>query len=38
MKRKIIAFRNYYKNFMDSLNNDEQTKFRKALLILENEE
>ncbi len=38
MKRKLIAFRNYYKDFMETLNNDEQTKVRKALLILENEE
>jgi putative addiction module killer protein len=38
MKRNIIAFRDYYKDFMNSLSNEEQNKVRKSLLILENEE
>jgi len=38
MKRNIIAFRNYYRDFMNSLSHNEQLKVRKALLILENEE
>jgi len=38
MKRKIIAFRNYYSEFINSLTIDEQNKFRKALIILENNE
>jgi putative addiction module killer protein len=38
MKRKIIAFRSYYKDFMNSLTNEEQNKVRKGLLILENNE
>jgi putative addiction module killer protein len=38
MKRKIIAFRNYYSDFINSLTIDEQNKFRKALIILENNE
>ena len=38
MKRNIIAFRNYYRDFMNSLSQNEQLKVRKALLILENEE
>jgi putative addiction module killer protein len=38
MKRKIIAFRNYYSEFINSLTSDEQNKFRKALIILENNE
>jgi len=38
MKRNIIAFRCYYKDFMDTLTNEEQIKVRKALLILENNE
>ena len=38
MKRNIIAFRKYYKDFMVSLTNEEQNKVRKGLLILENNE
>ena len=38
MKRRIIAFRSYYKDFINSLNKDEQNKVRKVLLIFENEE
>lgn len=38
MKRNIIAFRNYYRDFMNSLSQNEQLKVRKALLILENDE
>lgn len=38
MKRKIIAFRSYYNDFMSELSKDEQHKVRKALLIFENED
>ena len=33
MRRKIIAFRDYYVDFMKSLSKDEQNKIRKALLV-----
>lgn len=38
MRRKIIAFRDYYVDFMKSLSNDEQNKIRKALLMFSVEE
>ena len=35
MRREIIAFGNYYKDFMDSLNNNEQLKIKYILSLLE---
>ncbi len=33
--KKIIAYRNYYRDFMEKLSAAEQLKVRKALLLLE---
>jgi len=38
MRRKIVAFRNYYVDFMKSLSKDKQNKVRKALLMFSVEE
>lgn len=37
-KRRILAFRNYYQNFMNKLSNTERSKIRRALLLLETED
>lgn len=38
MKRKIIAFRNYYKDFMESLNDKERIKVHYVLSLLQTED
>lgn len=38
MKRKIIAYENYYKEFMESLNDKERLKVHYALSLLQTED
>ena len=37
-KKRIVAFRHYYQEFMKRLNDIEQAKIRRALLLLETED
>lgn len=37
-KKKIVAFKHYYQEFMEKLTDDERSKIRRALLLLETEE
>lgn len=36
--RRIIAYKNYYQEFMDSLSQQERDKIRRALLLFETED
>ena len=36
--RKIIAYKNYYREFMEKLSQPERDKIRRALLLLETED
>lgn len=38
MKRRIIAYRNYYKDFFESLNEDTQEKILYGMLLLKTQE
>lgn len=38
MIRKIVAFRNYYKDFMDALSEQERLKIQRALLLFSSSE